>query len=498
MFVGTASDVGKSVLATAFCRIFLQDGFTPAPFKGQNMSLNSYATPEGLEIGRAQAVQAESAGINCHTDMNPVLLKPTSDTGSQVILNGRVHGNMSASVYFSAENREVLFNEVKQAFHRLNSRYQPIVMEGAGSISELNLKELDITNLRMAIEAGAATYLVADIDKGGVFASLYGTISLLSPIEKGCIKGLIINKFRGDPQLFEPGKKLIEELCRIPVVGIIPFYHDILIEEEDSVSLRKKNTGPVVDKINIAVILFDYISNFTDFDRLEQDSRVNLYYACTAEAVAAADIIILPGTKNTIGDLISLRKKKLDEVIQVAVKTGKTVIGICGGFQMMGESLSDPDHIENASQFNAFTKVNGLGILPVHTVFTASKISRQCTFKFRDQFEEAQGYEIHMGETSSDFYSPVNQFTEGSFDGYFLNNNCWGTYIHGILDNDSIINSIFSGLTDQKKTIIKQEDEKPLTDPKTYKQFKNEQYDKLAAHIRQHIDLERIYQDLIN
>ena len=502
MFVGTASDVGKSILVTAFCRIFLQDGFAPAPFKGQNMSLNSFATPEGLEIGRAQAVQAESAGISCHTDMNPVLLKPTSDTGSQIILNGKVHGYMSASAYFSADNREVLFNEVKQAFHRLKFRYQPIVMEGAGSIAELNLKELDITNLRMAIESGAATYLVADIDKGGVFASLYGTISLLSPIEKDCIKGLIINKFRGDPLLFESGKKLIEELCGIPVVGIIPFYYDISIEEEDAVCLRKKNSGPIADKINIAVILLDHISNFTDFDRLEQDCRVNLYYTCTAEAIVAADIIILPGTKNTIGDLISLRKKKLDEVIQEAVKNGKTVIGICGGFQMMGESLADPDRIENPDQFNVINKVTGLGLLPVHTIFTATKISRQCTFKFKNQSEEAQGYEIHMGETSSASYSPVNELTDGSFDGYFLNNNCWGTYIHGILDNDSIIeliiNSILSSLRDQEKNKIREEAVKPLIRPKTYRQFKNEQYDKLAAHIRQHIDLEQIYFDLIN
>lgn len=357
MFVGTASDVGKSVLATAFCRIFLQDGLAPAPFKGQNMSLNSYATPEGHEIGRAQAVQAEAAGINCHTDMNPVLLKPTSDIGSQVILNGRVYGNMSAAAYFSAGNREVLFNEVKKAFHRLHSRYQPIVMEGAGSTSELNLKALDITNLSIAIEASAATYLVADIDKGGVFASLYGTISLLSPEEKACIKGLIINKFRGDPLLFASGKKLIEELCEIPVVGIIPFYHDISIEEEDSVSLR-------------------------------------------------------------------------------------------------------------------------------------------------NQAELAEGYEIHMGETSSSSHNPVNEFTDGSFDGYFLNNQCWGSYIHGILDNDSIIESIIgsilNGLRDQKTNNANQEVEKPIIPKQTYKQFKNEQYDKLAAHIRQHIDIQKIYLDLTN
>lgn len=502
MFVGTASDVGKSVLATAFCRIFLQDGLAPAPFKGQNMSLNSYATPEGHEIGRAQAVQAEAAGINCHTDMNPVLLKPTSDIGSQVILNGRVYGNMSAAAYFSAGNREVLFNEVKKAFHRLHSRYQPIVMEGAGSISELNLKALDITNLSMAIEASAATYLVADIDKGGVFASLYGTISLLSPEEKACIKGLIINKFRGDPLLFASGKKLIEELCEIPVVGIIPFYHDISIEEEDSVSLRKKTSDPVAGKINIAVILLDHISNFTDFDRLEQHSRINLYYTSTATAIAAADIIILPGTKNTIDDLISLRKKKLDVVIRLAVKSGKTVIGICGGFQMMGETLSDPYYVERLNQANILNPVTGIGILPVHTVFNPIKLSRQCSFKFRNQSELAEGYEIHMGETSSSSHNPVNEFTDGSFDGYFLNNQCWGSYIHGILDNDSIIESIIgsilNGLRDQKTNNANQEAEKPVIPKQTYKQFKNEQYDKLAAHIRQHIDIQKIYLDLTN
>src|SRR5882757_1257599 len=277
MFVGTASDVGKSVITTGFCRIFRQDGYHPAPFKAQNMSLNSYATPEGLEIGRAQAVQAEACGIPCHTDMNPVLLKPTTDKSAQVVLHGRPAGDFSAAEYFLSGSREALFTEVKQAYHRLAARYAPIVMEGAGSISELNLRHLDITNMRMAIEAGAATYLIADIDRGGVFGSCYGTMELLSPEERACIKGIIINKFRGDARLFEDGRAQLADLCRVPVIGVIPYFRDIFIEEEDSIGLQQKSKGFLPGKVNVAVVLLHRLSNFTDFNYLEQDPRVNLF-----------------------------------------------------------------------------------------------------------------------------------------------------------------------------------------------------------------------------
>src|SRR5574344_2273285 len=285
MFVGTGSDVGKSIIAAAFCRIFKQDGYQPAPFKAQNMALNSFATPEGLEIGRAQAVQAEAAGVPCSTDMNPLLLKPSSDHTSQVVLNGRPAGNQSAYSYFRKEGREELRNEVNAAFDRLSTKYNPIVMEGAGSVSEINLREVDIVNMPMAIHAGARVILVADIERGGVFASVYGSIMLMTPQERELVKGIIINKFRGDSRLFEEGKRMIEKLCGIPVLGVIPHFSDIHIEEEDSVSLESKNRSAGNDsgRIKVAVVLLRHLSNFTDFDTLERDDRVRLFYSNNTE-----------------------------------------------------------------------------------------------------------------------------------------------------------------------------------------------------------------------
>ena len=288
MFAGTGSDVGKSIVAAAFCRIFKQDGYEPAPFKAQNMALNSYATPEGLEIGRAQAVQAEAACIPCHTDMNPLLLKPQSDHTSQVILNGRPIGNKDAYDYWrptqkspinpTKPNTPIDFqSEVHAAFDRLASRYNPIVMEGAGSIAEINLKDRDLVNMSMARHAKADVILVGDIDRGGVFASVYGSIMLQSPEDRKLIKGIIINKFRGDMRLFDEGRKMLEDICGVPVLGVIPYYKDIFIEEEDSVSLEKKRKKLAEGKVNIAVVLLRHISNYTDFDTLERDPRVNLF-----------------------------------------------------------------------------------------------------------------------------------------------------------------------------------------------------------------------------
>jgi adenosylcobyric acid synthase len=480
MFVGTSSDVGKSVITAGFCRIFKQDGFAPAPFKAQNMSLNSYATPEGLEIGRAQAVQAEAAGIPCHTDMNPVLLKPTTDKVSQVILNGRPMGNQTAKQYFMSGDRPALFEEVKMAYSRLSGRYNPIVMEGAGSISELNLKSRDITNMRMAIAAGAATYLITDIDRGGIFGSLYGTIALLDPEEKACIKGIIINKFRGDAALFQDGKSIIEQLCGVPVIGILPYFRDIFIEEEDAVALHQKRSQPVKDKVNIAIVLIGRMSNFTDFDRLDKDSRLNLYYTHTQEGISGADIIILPGSKNTIEDLIELKNNGLSAAIVQAHRNGKTVIGICGGFQMMGELIEDPLHVESA-----ITEVTGLGILPVRTVLLADKTTRQCDFTYREHPELCKGYEIHMGETICSAESkPTARLSDGQDDGYYLSEKCWGSYLHGILDNALVINELVAPYTDEKVNTA------------DYQSFREEQYDKLAALLRANLDIEQVYQQL--
>lgn len=480
MLVGTASDVGKSLITAGFCRIFKQDGFQPAPFKAQNMSLNSYATPEGLEIGRAQAVQAEAAGISCHTDMNPVLLKPTTDKASQVVLHGKPVGTQTAYDYFMGDNRQELFAEVKQAFDRLAQKHSPVVMEGAGSISELNLKHRDITNLRMAQHAGAAVYLVGDIDRGGIFASLYGTMALLTPAEKPLIKGIIINKFRGDSRLFDEGRQMIQDLCGVPVVGVLPYFHDIFIQAEDSVALEQKYGSAVAGKVNIAVIRLNRMSNFTDFDRLEHDPRVNLYYTNQPTEIAKANIVLLPGSKNTIEDLIAIKNNGVAQAVYEAYKKDKTIIGICGGYQMMGEQVEDPHGVESST-----TQVAGLGLLPVRTVLQPEKTTRQCNFTYREYPEACHGYEIHMGQTTyTSAPQPVNYLVDGRTDGFFRNRKCWGTYLHGILDNPAVIDDILADYTTVAGEAF------------DYQQYKEEQYDKLAALIRTHIDMSQVYRSL--
>ncbi|MCC8173231.1 MAG: cobyric acid synthase [Odoribacter sp.] len=480
MLAGTGSDVGKSIIATALCRIFKQDGYHPAPFKAQNMALNSYATPEGLEIGRAQAVQAEAASVPCHTDMNPLLLKPSSDKICQVIINGKPSGNQNAYEYFKKEGREELRQMVNAAFDRLNQQYNPIVMEGAGSISEINLREVDIVNMSMAIHADANVILVADIDRGGVFASVYGSVMLLPKEERKYIKGILINKFRGDIRLFESGIKMLEKLCNVPVLGGVPYYKDIHIEEEDSVILQTKNIQAVHGKVNVAVVLLRHLSNFTDFKVLEQDSRVHLYYTNNTEEIQKADIIIIPGSKSTISDLIELRRNGAAQSIIKAHKEGKTVIGICGGYQIMGESVYDPNHIEGEIE-----RVPGLGLLPINTTIEEEKVTRQVEFSFLDTSAICKGYEIHMGTTvptENNESNPVNSLMDNSKDGYFKNERCFGTYIHGILDNSVVIDYLLQPYTDK------------LSDkPFDYTAYKEEQYDKLAQHVREHINMELLY-----
>lgn len=483
MLAGTGSDVGKSIIAAAFCRIFLQDGYHPAPFKGQNMALNSYATPEGLEIGRAQAVQAEAAGVPCHTDMNPLLLKPSSDHTSQVVLNGRPIGNRNAYEYFRREGREELRKEVHAAFDRLAARYNPVVMEGAGSISEINLRDSDLVNLPMAMHAGADVILVADIDRGGVFASVYGSVMLLRPEERKHIKGILINKFRGDIRLFESGVKMLEDLCGVPVVGVVPYYKDIYIEEEDSVMLQTKNIRAGQGKVNVAVVLLRHLSNFTDFNVLERDPRVHLFYTNNTDELMKADIILLPGSKSTLSDLYELRRNGVAQTIVRAHREGATVMGICGGYQLMGREVCDPDHVEGEIE-----RLPGLGLLPVSTRMQGEKITRQVRFRFLEDSAVCEGYEIHMGTTTplADVpVSPLNHLADGREDGYFVDRTCMGTYVHGILDNPSVIDYLLEPFADKlKETAF------------DYKAFKEEQYDKLAAHVRKHVDLPLIYQIL--
>lgn len=438
-------------------------------------------------MGRAQVVQAEACGIKPHTDMNPVLLKPTSDKGSQVILNGRPIGNMSARDYFGMkQQKEDLFKEAQAAFERLKSRYNPIVLEGAGSISEVNLRDRDITNMRMAMYAQADTYLVADIDRGGVFASVYGSIALLRPEEKKLIKGILINKFRGDVSLFDEGRKIIQELTGIPVVGIIPYFQNIKIEEEDSVVLETKNNTYQNGKINVAIILLKRMSNFTDFDVLEMDNRFNAYYTNNVEEIEKADIILLPGTKNTLADLQSIRANGAADAIVRAYKNGKKVIGICGGYQMMGARLEDPEGMEGSLK-----AVPGLGLLPQVTTIEQEKVTKQSHFAFLQEMKGKQpllsckGYEIHMGKTETIGDAParpVALLEDGRLDGYYLNDHCWGSYLHGILDNPEVLDSLAAGFDTAK-----------ASSSFDYARFKEEQYDKLADWVRSHTDLDYIY-----
>ncbi|MBR1800456.1 MAG: cobyric acid synthase [Bacteroidaceae bacterium] len=512
MLCGTGSDVGKSVLATALCRIFLQDGYHPAPFKAQNMALNSYATPEGLEIGRAQAVQAEAAGIPCHTDMNPLLLKPQSDHTSQVVLHGKPIGNRDAYDYWrlrptpdpsreggerkplsdsprggerrivaAGSNEDISLAvlpptggdregpdfraEVCAAYDRLAARYNPIVMEGAGSISELNLRDTDLVNLPMARYADAAVILVADIDRGGVFASVYGSIALQTPEDRARIKGIIINKFRGDLRLFDEGRKMIEELCGVPVLGVIPYAKDIHIEEEDSVSLEQKQRHLAQGKVNIAVVLLRHISNFTDFNALERDPRVNLFYSNNVEDLQRADIIVLPGTKATLDDLLELRRNGCAQAIQRAAREGHTVVGICGGYQMMGQSVQDPDGIEGS-----IAALPGLGLLPITTTMTPEKTTQQVNFLFEGQ--PCKGYEIHQGISTTD-------------QAILRIDHCIGTYIHGFLDNAPVIEALLAPFADRATAAAK---------PFNYAAFKEEQYNRLADHVRHHLDMDKLYE----
>lgn len=473
MLAGTGSDVGKSMLATALCRIFLQDGYHPSPFKAQNMALNSFVTPDGLEIGRAQAVQAEAAGIEPSADMNPLLLKPQSDHTSQVVLNGRPIGNRDAYDYYRSEGREKLRQEVCAAYDRLSSKFNPIVMEGAGSICELNLKDSDIVNLPMARHAGADVLLVGDIDRGGIFASVYGSIALQNEEDRPLIKGIIINKFRGDLRLFDEGRLILEELCHVPVLGVVPFFHDIHIEEEDSVALSAKSTSLMMGKINVAVIMLKYISNYTDFNYLEQDSRIHLFYTNNAEDIVKADIIIVPGSKSTIADLYELRLSGVAQAILQAHSNGTTVLGICGGYQIMGQYITDPHHVEGAIE-----NIPGLGLLPVYTTIEKEKTTKRIQTLIDGI--PVEGYEIHCGKSVviNDNITYSDQYTT------IADNHTIGTYIHGILDNPPFVERLllpFSPKTGQHSKTF------------NYKVFKEEQYDKLAAHVRAHIDIDKLY-----
>lgn len=477
MVQGTMSGVGKSFLVAGLCRIFKQDGYRVAPFKSQNMALNSFITDEGLEMGRAQVMQAEAAGIKPMVCMNPILLKPTDSIGSQVIVNGEVLGQMSAREYFAYKKK--LVPCIKDAFKELEKYADIIVIEGAGSPAEINLKENDIVNMGMADIVDAPVLLVGDIDRGGVFAQLLGTIMLLTDAEKKRIKGLIINKFRGDKTILDPGIEMLEEKGRIPVAGVLP-YMSVKLEDEDSLSERFDNKKRKV--IDIAIVRFPRISNFTDFNVFEQNENVSLRYVTSCEELEKADMIILPGSKNTIGDLKWMRQNGIEAMVK-KMSEKVPVFGICGGFQMLGESVSDPESVEEGGN------ISGMGLLDMKTVLRSEKTRTRLTGKINtlDGFFsnlsdlEFEGYEIHVGESVSNG-STLSDTVISDKSG-----RVYGTYVHGIFDKKGIAKAVIDALAREKNVII---DDDGLMD---YASFKEKEYERMADILREHLDMEKIY-----
>lgn len=483
MIQGTMSNSGKTFVTAGLCRIFHQDGFKTAPFKSQNMALNSFITSEGLEIGRAQAMQAEAACIEPTTDMNPILLKPTTHMGSQVIVNGEVFANMSAVDYY--KRKKIFRTEVLKAFEKLSKSNDIIVIEGAGSPAEINLKQDDIVNMGMAKMANANVFLVADIDRGGVFASVYGTLALLEPEEREMVKGIIINKFRGDVKILEPGLKMLEDLTGIPVIGVVPM-GDIDIDDEDSLSerLNQKIAGEGID---IAVIRLPHISNFTDFHVFSLMDYVSIRYVTKKEELKTPDLILIPGTKNTIHDLLWLRESGLEGAIQ-RLAGQVEIIGICGGFQMLGEELHDPYGVETGKD------VRGMGLLHTATTFLPQKTRTRISGQFIKEKLPANlsdpiisGYEIHMGKTINlGCAEKMIVLEDGRIDAYSDQTGMiWGTYLHGIFDNEAFAYALIGKLMKLKG--IKPEKGQSFAD------YKEEQYNKLADLIRNSLDMKKIY-----
>ena len=488
MFCGTGSDVGKSVLTAGFCRILSNRGMLVAPFKSQNMALNSAVTPEGGEIGRAQAVQAEACRLLPHTDMNPVLLKPNSETGSQVIVQGRVVGNMAVRGYNAFKPQA--FQRVRESFARLSSRAEFIVIEGAGSIAEINLKAHDIANLKVARMAGAPVILVADIDRGGVFAQIVGTLELLDPEEKALVKGVIINKFRGDPSLLAPGIEFVEQRTGVPVLGVVPYFTGFRIPEEDSVALSKRTegrkAGRAEGKINIGVVKLPRISNYTDFDALEAEPDVALEYVERAEQLHGLDLLILPGSKSTIADLSFLAEGGM--IAAISVFPGR-IVGICGGFQMLGRRILDPLGVESGAG-----SAPGLALLDVETVMRVSKETHQGEALLLPAGERlapgcagVSGYEIHMGETLAGAeslpFATIARRSGGEVEDGAVSSDgrVCGTYLHGLFDNDSFRRAFLNRIRQEKGL-----------EPVMHVAAPEDPFQLLAAHLERHLDMERL------
>lgn len=479
MVQGTMSGAGKSLLCAALCRIFKQDGYKVAPFKSQNMALNSYVTRNGMEMGRAQVMQAEAAGIEPDVRMNPILLKPSSDIGSQVIVLGEVRGQMTATEYYEYKNS--LMPEVMKAYNELASENDIIVIEGAGSPAEINLRENDIVNMGMAEAAGAPVLLAGDIDRGGVFAQLYGTVKLLTEDEQKRIAGLIVNKFRGDIDILAPGLKMVEEKTGIPVLGVIPYIR-VDIDDEDSLAPRL-NAKSEVKPLDIAIIRIPRMSNFTDFAPLEAHEVIGARYVQSAEELHNPDMVIIPGTKSTMDDLLWMRQNGIESAIQKLASSGTPVLGVCGGYQMMGEKLQDPHHIEGDLE-----EMHGMGLLPTETTFTQIKTRTRFTadVKAKD-FEGAKldGYEIHMGESIVNG-DPFLTLENGKDDGCACGTN-FGTYLHGLFDTGELTEKLVKYLCDRKG--IEYSEAAPIS----HSAYVEKQYDILADGVRAAMDFDKIY-----
>lgn len=485
MIQGTMSNAGKSLLVAGLCRIMKQDGYRVAPFKSQNMALNSYVTQEGLEMGRAQAMQAEAAGIKPMVCMNPILLKPVNHTGAQVIVHGEVMGNQKAAEYFAYKKQ--LIPDIKRAFRKLEEYADIIVIEGAGSPAEINLRENDIVNMGLAEMVDAPVLLVGDIDRGGVFAQLLGTLMLLEKEERARVKGLIINKFRGDKSILDPGIQMLEERGKIPVAGVIP-YMEVFLDDEDSITERfdKKEEGC----IDIAVICYPRISNFTDFNVFEQITGVSVRYVTSAVGLHHPDLIFLPGSKNTMGDLKWIRENGLETAIK-NLAGEIPVVGICGGYQMLGEAIMDWETVEEGGS------MQGMQLLAVETRLEKNKVRRQVSGSINHlegifsilSGQRYSGYEIHMGQTTSVCKHAAADKKAGSEQAILSDSsgNVYGTYIHGIFDEGNMAALIIQALAAKKGISMEQES---LVD---YRSFKEKQYDNVADTLRKYLNMEEIY-----
>jgi len=492
MIQGTSSDAGKSILVTALCRIFKQDGYKVAPFKAQNMALNAFVTEEGGEMGRAQVVQAEAAGIKPSVHMNPILLKPEADARSQIIVHGKAKKTISALDYHKHSLK--LLKDVEKSYNLLKSNYDYIIIEGAGSPAEINLRDTEIANMRIAKMANAPVILVADIDRGGVFASMVGTLDLLDEDERRFFKGFVINKFRGDASLLDSGIETVEKRTGIPVLGIIPYFRNIAIAQEDSVYLDKRFNQLPSDELDIAIIRLPRISNYDDFDPLDGNGS-NIRYVSQLAELGNPDLIIIPGSKSTLADLEFLRQSGLAEAITALNKNDTPVIGICGGYQIIGKSLRDPEGVES----DKGSSILGLGLLDTVTTFVKDKSTTQVRGKVSASYGllegmagmEIIGYEIHMGRTETRGSSKafeILETPEGNADypdgAINEKGTVFGTYIHGIFDNDSFRHSLINAVRRHRGF-------SEIKDATVFN--KEKQYDKLAKLVRKSIDIERIY-----